>query len=413
MRLRTKVARSAGMALIALAGTMVGVGQGDDAVAVPNPAAAPLMTRVMADAHGVHGAVVTAEILPRRGAGSQPYFVPRDVIHVDGRAVEVRLSPDDVPAKFIDSEGIATVGVHVMNAHERLAGSWFQSVRLISDAGGSYWQDPAAAVPSRKHRSTHLTTAGRRTAAQNALPTGRIHFARTHANLPVLPVSKRSVGMVAYSDPSDDPSHPRLHCRTIRTRTRPATVGTSYPLKGTKSWLTYSASTSSSFGIAVSFNKGASFHGSGTRTEGDEWGQDFARSGKFRSYRVSVLYNRVDCRQSYPGKWKQGIEMSRRWIPAYQTGGTSTYRLRSAPSHFRKCDTVARGKWWRGRTRGNDYSFGAGVKFKDIIGIDLFSRRSYSNGARLYYANSKRRMRLCGNDDYISRASKLRERRLR
>lgn len=368
----------------------------------------PPMVSVEVDEKGAAGGVVFAELLSRPGSDAQPFRIPRSAVDVHGTQVDIRLPPQDVPSRYLDSNMLVTVGVHVINEARGAAGSWFASVRLVQLGEGAYWQDPAARVATSEN--VHAFRSGSRGLPVNrAVLSGRVAFTSATTELPGV-ARRATADMVALDDPSDDPSFPREHCRTIRTRVRPATVGTSYPAKGTRSWLTYSARSSSSFGVAVSYNKGASFSASGTRTAGDEWGQNFAKSKRNRSYRVSVLYKRIDCRLSYPGKWKQGKEMYRRWTPDSQTGGTSVHVLKSAPAHFKKCARVARGTWWRGRTRGSDYSFGAGVKFKGVIGIDLYSRRAYTNGARLYYSNTKRRMKLCGNNGYPAKASKIRER---
>lgn len=199
------------------------------------------------------------------------------------------------------------------------------------------------------------------------------------------------------------------HCKfTGRTKKRWATVGSSYPIRGSRAWLTYSSSTSSSFGVAVSYDRGVSFSGSGSRTTSDEWGQDFAKSGANRTYRVQVRYRQSRCDYYYGGRRVR--ENSRRWSPHYQTGGTRSYRLSGGKPDFRHCAPVAAGTWHRGGTRHRDYTLSYGVKFKGAIGIDLSSRRAYTNGARLYYSSTKPR-RLCGNNDFPSKAGKIRERK--
>lgn len=94
----------------------------------------------------------------------------------------------------------------------------------------------------------------------------------------------------------------------------------------------------------------------------------------------------------------------------YQLGYTWSYRLSgSAPNWNTHCGPIAAGSWYRGTVRGSDYSLSYGVKIKDVIGIDLSSRRAYSSGSRLYYKVPVRR-RLCGNDAVPAKAAKLRER---
>lgn len=54
------------------------------------------------------------------------------------------------------------------------------------------------------------------------------------------------------------------------------------------------------------------------------------------------------------------------------------------------------------------YSYGAAVKFKSVIGIDLTIKREYTQSQSLLYKfTGKRKHKLCGNNDYPSMAGKL------
>lgn len=183
-------------------------------------------------------------------------------------------------------------------------------------------------------------------------------------------------------------------------RTRSATVGTSYPIGTDTSTLKYGSSSTSTFGAAVKYSGGWS--ASGSKTVSDDWGQDFQSTKELRSYRVSVRYRQQHCTDS------SGASSHSHWLPRYETGGTATNILSSRPN-FSTCARVAAGTWWRGQVRGSDYSLSYGVKFKEVIGIDLRTQRAYSSDSRLVYHLNKRR-RLCGNNDYPARAAKIRAR---
>lgn len=193
-------------------------------------------------------------------------------------------------------------------------------------------------------------------------------------------------------------------CEYLQRRNVWATVGTSYPVGKRESKLDYSSSSETKFGIAVSLNaEETSWVSSGTKTLEDSWGQGFVYSSKPRSYRVKVKYQYVRCRN------RDGIIISRNWKPIEQPGYTKEYELSSRPDWKQFCGPVARGDWWRGRMRGNDYSHNAGVKFKSVLGINLRTSRAYSTESKLWYGSPVKHA-LCGNNADIAEASKIRER---
>lgn len=77
------------------------------------------------------------------------------------------------------------------------------------------------------------------------------------------------------------------------------------------------------------------------------------------------------------------------------------------------CSNVNRGVVWkRYQSKGKGYSYGAGVKYEEVIGIDLSVEKQYSSNHTLYYhVRGAKKKKLCGNNDYPSRAGKMVERR--
>jgi len=190
-------------------------------------------------------------------------------------------------------------------------------------------------------------------------------------------------------------------CNLRKTGRFWTTIGSSYPVGGDTSSLTYSSSESSTTGVA--YNYGGAWQQEGSKSTDDEWGQDFARSKYMRTYRILVNYGLSECFNPVLGNHYNQV------APRFQTGGTWSYRLSGSRPDWHHCVPVARGDWWRGETRGTDYSLGAGVKMSDAIGINLSSSHRYSSGTRLYYHLPVAR-HLCGSGDVPTKASKLMER---
>lgn len=344
--------------------------------------------------------------------------VPSSAFVVDGDRVRVHLDPRTVPAAFVDPGGLVTLNVHYENGVLGLVGDRLLTVRAAWLGTRPSWLDPGEHVPSLRTdptspmpRATEAALSrkldGQYMADRLALLAPRIVMVPVKAPKGMPLASRTDIRLMSASaDPVGGLGYKA--CKYVdRFTHRWATVGTSYPLSGSRSWLTYSASSASSFGAAVSYNKGVSFSSGGTRTTSDEWDQEFARRNWNRSYRVQVRYQRMHCNEYYGGRFVR--EISRHWVPRFQTGGTQEHQPDSKPV-FRNCAPIAAGTWTRGGTRYTDYTLSYGVKFKDVIGIDLSSRRSYTNGASLKYSNDRRRW-ACGNNDFPSRAGKIREAR--
>ncbi|TWH00541.1 hypothetical protein L615_002100000360 [Nocardioides sp. J9] len=344
--------------------------------------------------------------------------------------VELRLDPTTVPRAFVEPGGLVTVNIRVENAALRLVGEHTVTVRAARLEGRPVWLDVAEPVPSlSRNPSTRLpvlspaalrSAGSARTAVvtpaslADAVPVAKVRTVRAPAGIVPgrtggdrLATRLSALGRTVQADPIGGLGYRRCKA-TGRTTKRWATIGTSYPLRTSRSWLTYSGGSTSTFGVATSFDKGVSFSGTGTRSTSDDWGHNFVRRNYDRSFRVQVLYRQFRCAYYYAGKFR--YETSRSWKPWLQTGGTASHRLRTGKPAFRRCAPIDKGEWFRGRVRGKDYTLSYGVKFKGVIGIDLSSSRSYSNGARLYYDNPKARW-ACGNNAFPARAGKIREAR--
>ena len=100
---------------------------------------------------------------------------------------------------------------------------------------------------------------------------------------------------------------------------------------------------------------------------------------------------------------------TRQWFPTGETGGTGSNTGIVRPTWNTYCAPEDKDTFWRDKSDGNSYAYGAGVKFANVIGIDLSVNRNYTSSQKISYTFSVKR-RLCGNNDYPATAGKLIER---
>ncbi len=323
--------------------------------------------------------------------------LPADAVDVVGSAFTVRLDTREVPAGFVSPEGLVTVDLRFVDLADGRVSETVTSALLVDADDQGVWVDPlaapgevAAGLASRAAETLPPVPQLRVRMGQGRLPDEVRRSLASAASRGASASEARRLGAAVCGYPPHAP-----------TTDRWATVGTSYPLKRDTATLTYGSSSKTTFGVAV--DSGTGWQASGARTLSDSWGQTFKPRRMMRSYRVMVHYKRQTCWDS-----SGSVVLSRKWVPQFETGGTAEHRLSSRPD-WRKCVGVAVGEWWRGKHRGDDYRLSYGVKFKDMIGIDLRTQRAYTSDSRLVY-DVKRRRRLCGDTRVPALASKIRER---
>lgn len=185
------------------------------------------------------------------------------------------------------------------------------------------------------------------------------------------------------------------------TRVRSTTIGTTYPVGNDTAKMRIKSSEGGSYGIAFNVaGDSAGFKADGTKFTQDSWGKDWDATGQQRSYRKGIEYHLNDI-------WCGATEMGTEWRPAGETGGTGHNNGITRPTWNTYCANVDKGSWFRDSTSGTAYSYGAAVKFKEIIGIDLSARRDYSSNQFIKYNLTANNKRLCGSDDYPARAGKI------
>ncbi len=166
-----------------------------------------------------------------------------------------------MPKRYVDAGGLVTVHVDYADPQADLPSLQKAPNPLLPAVAKSEIAE-AAGLPASTTAQALLTPSA---------PSGRLKVEDIDA--PVAPVAGFQFGTRTLAR---EPIGGVPKCEYLdKWKKRWATIGTSHPLKGSKSWLTYTSSTSSSFGTAVSLY-GGSFKSSSTRTLGDDWGQNFA-----------------------------------------------------------------------------------------------------------------------------------------
>lgn len=354
----------------------------------------------------------------RTGVGVSLHRLPPSAVRTAGNRFAVVLDPATVPDAHVSRDGKVNFEVDVYDPVTSQRAATSTTVRRVTYDQAQVWADALQVVSAQAGKGSAGTVkAPRLTTADLGRKDGATTLAQVTAELasrlPALTTTMQPAGPAApagarTADPDSAAATAAAagaicaFAPNVPTRRRWATVGTSYPVGKHTSKLLYSSRTESEFGVGVSFDEGASWTAGGNRTLDDDWGQNFRYSSTIRSYRIQVEYRLNICYNS------QGYETSRKWKPVRQPGYTRSHRLSSRPN-WKTCGPVSSGRWYRGRVRGNDYRLSFGVKFKKVLGIDLSTRRAYSEDASLWYYSPVKR-RLCGNDDEAGYASKIRER---
>lgn len=315
-----------------------------------------------------------------------------------------RISPEAIrPGGLVDFEVI-------LEGEDGPRSTW-TTARIVSVDGRLDWADPV--------ETAHLGATARATNSSvqpesvDAVPT------MTQRQAAELVSTHEETGVALSSfGPVPEPAHPAstvtaaATCRypywiyTDTYRTRPATIGTTYPVGNDKARMSVSSSQGANYGMALS-SKGAytGFAVNGSRFIKTGWSFQWAWSKAQRSYQKGIKYQLMRKTCYGNGTYKPGYI----WRPVGETGGTGENKGLTRPS-WKNCAPVVAGKWSRDKSSGSAYAYGAGVKFKSLIGIDLSVKRNYSSNQKLVYKLLKKR-RMCGNNAKPATASKVMSRK--
>ena len=355
----------------------------------------------------------------KTGDQPAPWRLPHGSVRVSGRTVSLVLDPKVVPDRLVTDQGLVHVNVHASAGNSRQVFYAGHSVMRAKVKGQVVWVDPLlpgapnrAKTPVLKFRDLGVEPlspgfAGIAAAAQSTVPVVTAKPIEVNAKRAKILAAIRSSPSAQQAEEGTNGCPPGTWAyNTKKTKKRWSTVGSSYPLKSSTSWLTYTSSTKTSYGYAVSVAGGAFTESSGSKSVEDDWGQNFGQKNFDRAFRVRIKYRLYKC---LGPRIIGSPEHSRIWSPI-ETNGIDDAKLKGGPpADWKECNPIGTGEWYRGESRGTDYSNSAGVKFKGIIGIDLSTQRAYVNGSRLYYSNPKKR-KVCYRTGNPFTAPKLRER---
>ena len=185
-----------------------------------------------------------------------------------------------------------------------------------------------------------------------------------------------------------------------------STIGTSYPVGKSTAWMSVKTNkeNGSRYGGAVKFGGvNASFAGSTFASGG--WGHTWNGSSALRSYRKQVEYRRVKYYNYLAGPACDHVH----WIADTETGGVTHNTQGINWPDWTKCVQIDAGRWTRDSEKGKSYEFGAAVKLKEAIGVDLGISRKYTKYQAVTY-NVVGKKVMCGNNGWPSVSGKQRER---
>lgn len=318
-------------------------------------------------------------------------------VAAEGNAFTVRVDPADVSQSHVSDDGVINLNVMGSGGTQDWETTVSAQVVAPEDQPGAEWAsvndvtDPSlTAAPSSLSRPAA-------SAASTALAIPQP--VELTADATFKPAIARSSNMLVQPT-----NLPITICSTkwLNQRKRPwATIGTTYPTDGATGTMAISSSRGSEYGIGVSVGGGA-FKASGTNFAKGSWSKTWVNSKSSRSYRTQVEYRKKEKRCSGPGGPPRYYTY---WVPISEVGSARSTTGISRPN-WTKCAEIDPGIWERDQSKGSNYTYGASVKFKDYLGVDLSISREYSKASKLTY-NLKRVGRVCGNNAWPATASKV------
>lgn len=179
------------------------------------------------------------------------------------------------------------------------------------------------------------------------------------------------------------------------------TVGSSYPVGTSTSWIQYRSSQKTDMELILSFG-GPWVRAGAEKTIGTEFSFKYpARSWDARSYQVGFVWGRYLVTNLITGVRMWRIN------PMYETGYVKETKLRGGPPNWGHCGPVTQGQWQRSSSSGRRYSLAGAVKFKDFIGFDVGSDHAWDKKTDTVYNIKQSGREMCGKDDVPARASKF------
>jgi hypothetical protein len=337
--------------------------------------------------------------------------LPASTVTRTGNSYAVSVDPNTLPAEYVSDTGLVAFTVVGLGADNQHRGLTHASARRVTAPGHSdaTWVSPdlpPAAQAAAAQDRLAAAPRGATVAAEHAPA-----HAAVHSNLEVRRASaarvrgdRQAAEMTttdaALGSETTTASASYASASLQQISERMTTIGTTYPVGRTVARMQFTSGRATTTGVALW--TGVGWEQEGTLATDAGFGKKWPNYGGARSYRVQIRYGKYSwCSAKY------GF-CETEWKPMLHTGQTGRNNLSSRPN-FQTCRRVDSGEWWRDDTSGSAYKYGAGVKFKNVIGINLSSKRQYSSSNKIWYdiAGAKR---LCGNGRVPALASKLMER---
>ncbi|WP_126688193.1 hypothetical protein [Nocardioides ferulae] len=308
---------------------------------------------------------------------------------VDGR-VTVRIDPRDVPSTHVSDEGVVSFSIHGSSAEGPATWSTSAPVRAVVDDGAFVWIDPLA-HPDEVSRAVAARLVSGPFARLDAVEEDRYKvaaIARRAQQAPQLP---------------DCPA-----AWTGKFKDRAMTTSTTYPVGRDKAWASSSIINGSKAGIGMKAEgewkqAGIEFAAGKESDDATNTAFKWPKKSIARSHRGTVRYYR------YKLICPPSNKKYRAWIPVGTIAGFSTGRDLTRPlwnDERINCVRNDSGTFSRADSTGDNYSYGAAVKFAGVIGIDMYGEKSYSTTHTVKYKFRGTRW-VCGDDDEPGTAGKF------
>lgn len=323
--------------------------------------------------------------------------IPDPVVTTSGTDFTIAFDPQSIGAGFISGDGVVNVDVYLIGEGVDVTTT---SLRAVYDEGQQAfrWVEPVESSPFISEGRSRSVGAGRVVPSLNKVSVAAMADAIDDVTggtddddgtevVDYVPLPVTSQELAACNQ------------QLLSKDERSTTIGTTYPVDGDKAWMSISSNIGGSYGTAIDVaGTAGGFQASGEKSTRSSWGFTWAESSKSRSYRKGVKYSqyRYACIRS---SWVE-------WRPTADSGETGTNVGITRPN-WGNCRAQSKGVFRRDTEDGHAYKYNAGVKFKDVIGIDLGVTRQYSNTQSIVYRLDKANRMMCGNNDTPATAGKV------
>lgn len=347
------------------------------------------------------------------------YFrLPDSAVSLVGDQYSLSVAPQDLPDNTVGDSGLVTFQVVALDPGSTPLGFTSASVRAVYDsAGRPQWADPLAstegvrsfpggAVSADPPRSAAASDdlLGPVTADLTALPgvsvpasaidDDEIEPPSADDAIETDDSTQQEVNALATAASSCDPIQGGGNIK-LAEKTVWGTIGTGYPVDGNWSAMSYTATSGVDFTatLGIASDSGGIWQQSGTETKGRGTGFNWAHKTYARSYRIGLDYEKIG---HYYDRCPPSQPYYKSWEPLRYAGNYGENDGIQRPDWNTCRGFTSSGDWWRVDTTGSSYSLSYGVKMANTIGIDLSTKRSYNQEAKLGYW-VKAGQRLCGN----------------